>query len=104
MQPVESKWSCDLSWLLMADKSWALNLLQYILQFRNVWCKPTQRSNGMVGAAYQLESHCGFLQYLALDATANCICEIHCLALDGFYLNTVHKLSSKEKNLGGARI
>ena len=35
-----------------------------------------------------------FLQCLALDATANCICEIRCIALDGFDLNTVHKLSS----------
>ena len=34
---------------------------------------------------------------LALDVTANCICELHCFALDGFDLNTVHKLSSKEK-------
>ena len=31
---------------------------------------------------------------IALDVTANCICEIHCLALDGFDLNTYHKLSS----------
>ena len=38
-----------------------------------------------------------FLQYLALDVTANCICEILCLALDGFDLCNVHKLSSKEK-------
>ena len=38
-----------------------------------------------------------FLNYLALDVTAKCICEIHCLALDGFDLNTVHQLSSKEK-------
>ena len=38
-----------------------------------------------------------FLQYLALDITPNCICEIYCLALDGFDLKTVHKLSSKEK-------
>ena len=38
-----------------------------------------------------------FLWYLALDITANCICEIHCLALDGFDLNSVHKLSSKDK-------
>ena len=35
--------------------------------------------------------------YVALDVTAICICEIHCLAIDGFVLNTVHKLSSKEK-------
>ena len=35
---------------------------------------------------------------VALDVTANCICEIHCLALDGFNINTVHKLSSVEKN------
>ena len=43
--------------------------------------------------------------YLALDVTANSICEIHCLALDGFILNAVHKLSGKEKKsrriLGG---
>ena len=45
-----------------------------------------------------------FLWYLALDVTANCICEAHCLALDEFNLNTVHKLSNKEKNLGSARI
>ena len=38
-----------------------------------------------------------FLLYLALDVTANCICEINCLALDGFHLNTVHQLSSEEK-------
>ena len=31
--------------------------------------------------------------------TANCICEIHFLALDGFNLNTVHKLGIKEKNV-----
>ena len=28
----------------------------------------------------------------------SCICEIYCLAQDGFDLNTVHKLSSNEKN------
>ena len=39
-----------------------------------------------------------FWWYLALDVTVNCICEIHCLALEGFDLNTVHKLCSKEKN------
>ena len=39
-----------------------------------------------------------FLLYLALDVTPNCICEIHFLALDGFDLNTVHKLRSKGKN------
>ena len=44
-----------------------------------------------------------FLEYLALDITANCICEIHCLALDGFDHNTVHQLSSKEKYLDGAQ-
>ena len=38
-----------------------------------------------------------FLYYLALNATANCICELHCIALDGFDLNSVHKFSSKEK-------
>ena len=40
-----------------------------------------------------------FLWYLVLDVTANCICEMHCLALDGFDLNAVHKLSSKEKKI-----
>ena len=35
--------------------------------------------------------------FVSPDVTANCICEIHCLALDGFDLNTVLKLSSKEK-------
>ena len=36
------------------------------------------------------------LALLALDITANYICEIQYLALDGFDLNTVHKLRSKE--------
>ena len=35
--------------------------------------------------------------YVALDITSNCICKIHWLLLDSFDLNTVHKLSSKEK-------
>ena len=35
--------------------------------------------------------------HLVLDVTANCICEIRCLAIDGFDLNTVHKQSSKVK-------
>ena len=38
-----------------------------------------------------------FLQHLAFDITANCIRENHCLALDSFNLNYVHKLSSKEQ-------
>ena len=38
-----------------------------------------------------------FLKYLALDVTAYWIREIHCIALDMFDFNTVHKLSSKEK-------
>ena len=42
-----------------------------------------------------------FCSTLTMDVTANCICKIHCLALDGFDRNTVHKLYSKEKNLGG---
>ena len=37
-----------------------------------------------------------FLLFLALDVTASCICEIHSLAVDGFNINGVHKLSSKE--------
>ena len=43
------------------------------------------------------EKHILFLQFLAPDITAICICEIHCLALGGFDLNTVHKISSEEK-------
>ena len=39
------------------------------------------------------------LWYLTLDVTTNCIREIHCFALDGFNLNTVYKLSSKEKKI-----
>ena len=38
-----------------------------------------------------------FFYCWALDVTANCICQIICKALDGFDLNTVHKLSCKEK-------
>ena len=37
------------------------------------------------------------MKYLALDVSAKCIYEIHCLALDGFKLKTVPKLRSKEK-------
>ena len=37
--------------------------------------------------------------YLALDVTANCICEIQCLALGGFNLNTFHTPSNKEKKI-----
>ena len=35
--------------------------------------------------------------YLAVVAIANCICEIGCLVLDGFDLNTAHRQSCKEK-------
>ena len=42
-----------------------------------------------------------FLLYFVLEVTANCICEIHRLALNGFNLNTVHQLSSREKNITG---
>ena len=38
-----------------------------------------------------------FLQYLAQDITPNGISGIHCLAQDGFDLNTVHKICTKEK-------
>ena len=34
-----------------------------------------------------------------MDITAKCICENHCLALDGYDLNSVHKLNSKEKKI-----
>ena len=33
-----------------------------------------------------------------MDIKANCICEIHFLALDGFDFNTVHKIKSNEMN------
>ena len=32
-----------------------------------------------------------------MDITAKCICGIHCVALDGFDLNTFHKLIIEEK-------
>ena len=35
--------------------------------------------------------------HLDLDVTANCICEIRFLALDGFDPNAVHQLSSKDE-------
>ena len=38
-----------------------------------------------------------FLQYLAQDITPNGISGIHCLAQDGFDLNTVHKICTKDK-------
>ena len=34
-----------------------------------------------------------FFLCFALDVTANCICEIHCISHDGFDFNTVNKLS-----------
>ena len=39
-----------------------------------------------------------------MDITANCICEIHSLALDVFNLNTDHELSSKEINFQREKI
>ena len=45
-----------------------------------------------------------FWYYLAVDITANSICKIHCLALDGFDFNTVNKNAVKRRNLGKARI
>ena len=35
----------------------------------------------------------------SLDVTADCICSIRRLALDGFDLYTVHQLSNKEKKI-----
>ena len=35
-----------------------------------------------------------------MNVTAGCIFEIHCLVQDSFDLNTVHKLSGKEKKSG----
>ena len=67
--------------------------------------KPRQASQSSSGtySRFRLLSWT-FLLYLALDITAHCICEIHGLALDGFDLNTVQKLSSKEKKFDGAGI
>ena len=51
-------------------------------------------------ATYYLKTSylCGhYFLYLAVDVIGNCICEIQCLALDGFDLNTAHKQSCKEK-------
>ena len=45
-------------------------------------------------AYYSLDT---FLMYFILDVTTNCICEVHCLALDGFDRNALQKLGSKEK-------
>ena len=52
--------------------------------------------------AVGLETILLILWYLALDVTANCICEILCLALDGFSLNYCSQ--TKRKNIGGAGI
>ena len=62
---------------------------------------PYRSSNryGSSGFKDQLDS-LTFLDYFALDVTANCICEIHSIALDGFDLNTAHKLSSYETQAG----
>ena len=38
-----------------------------------------------------------FFKYLALDVATKYNCEIHCLPLDGFDLDAVHKLSGKER-------
>ena len=46
---------------------------------------------------YEIVTSKNTISCLALDVSANSICDIHCLVLDGFDLNTVHKLSSKEK-------
>ena len=45
-----------------------------------------------------MATHITFLLYLVLEVTADCICEIHCIELDGFDVNAAHKLSSKVKN------
>ena len=44
-----------------------------------------------------LEQVKSLLLCLTLNVTANSVCEIHCLALDGFDLNAVHKLIVKRK-------
>ena len=51
-----------------------------------------------------ISNHRDVFVVLSFDVTTYCICEIHCLELDGFDLNTVHKLICKEKILGGAGI
>ena len=47
-----------------------------------------------------IESKHSFLQYLAHAFTARCICEIPCLSIRWVqFLNTVHELSSNERNI-----
>ena len=72
------------------------------------WTKPSLLYANRVGNYWSLmvfsvknlsEESKLFLLYLAPDVTDNCICEIHCIALDGFNL----KLSSKEKKSRASR-
>ena len=49
------------------------------------------------GTHLVIQQHYTYLFFVVLSFGRHFICEIHCLALDGFDLNTVHKLSSKEK-------
>ena len=66
----------------------------------NLWQAQTQnywaRSTSKLDLISSWELH-------ALDITATSICEIHYLALDGFDVNTAHKLSSKEKKYRQSR-
>ena len=45
------------------------------------------------------QRHVNFLLCLVHDVSSNCICGGLCLALDGFDLKTVHKLSTQKKIL-----
>ena len=97
------RWQRLPSWSLRF--SWVSKPCQCCSQARNLMIMLVSgifRSRVMHYRQNQL--HTSFLLYLALDVTPNCICEIHCIALDGFDLNSVHQLSIKEKNLGWAGI
>ena len=67
-------------------------------------CAKASSSGTDPGACRKFARKFIFWKYLALDVTDNCIWESPCcLVLDWFDLNTVSKLSCKEKkNLNGA--
>ena len=69
-----------------------------MLYLHSVFDLPTHRNISNRDCIDQCPSSWrNFLQCLNLDVTTNCICEIHFLALAGFDLNTVRKLSRKQE-------
>ena len=94
------------NWNLRWDKNWIrLSLSMCGVMKKTLSLLPVAscyRSKDWTVWKKSLESICNalmwtFLKYLALDVTAYCICKIHCLALEWFNLNTVHKLSGREE-------